>query len=125
MILVADEPKTLKIYQASTGRKPFEEWLDSLDDKAMRARILSRLGRVRLGNLGDSKAAGNGVCELRVNAGPGYRIYFGQDGGSIILLLCGGDKATQRKNITDAKRYWKDYGSRKDAKKRSIRRLLD
>ena len=120
MNLVADKPKTLKIYQTSTGRKPFEEWLDSLDDKEMRRRILSRLGRVRLGNLGDSKAVGNGVCELRVNAGPGYRIYFGQDGESIILLLCAGDKATQRKDIADAKEYWKDYRSRKDAKKRVI-----
>jgi putative addiction module killer protein len=116
-----DQPKTLRVYSTSDGRKPFQEWLDSLTDYDAQARVLVRLERVRLGSLGDWKSVGEGVQELRINVGPGYRVYFGQDGKLIVILLCGGKKATQRKDIADAKRYWQDYRSRKDAKKRTIR----
>jgi putative addiction module killer protein len=118
---VAAEPIELRIYEAPDGRKPFREWVDSLKDFEAQGRILARLERVRLGLLGDRKSVGAGVWELRVDTGPGYRVYFGKDGRSIVILLCGGSKASQRKDIADARELWKDYRSRKDAKKRSVR----
>lgn len=114
-------PRVLRIYSTSNGRRPFEEWIDSLKDQTTQARILVRLERVRLGNLGDWKPVGEGVGELRIDVGPGYRVYLGRDGDSIVILLCGGSKATQRKDIAEAKSYWSDYRSRTDATKRTIR----
>jgi len=99
----------LKIYAASNGKAPFITWLESLKDKTVRYRIKARLDNVSLGNLGDHKAIANGISELRFSFGAGYRIYFGQTGGTIVLLLCGGDKSTQEKDIKKAKEYWKDY----------------
>lgn len=106
-------PKVLRIYATAGGRKPFQEWLDSLKDYSAKARILVRLDRVQVGNSGDSKAVGEGVHELRIDAGPGYRVYFGQDADSIVILLCGGTKGTQTRDIASAKRYWVDYRSTK------------
>jgi len=108
------------IYATTDGRKPFEEWVESLKDLDAKARVFVRLRRVRLGNLGDCKPVGDGVSELRFETGPGYRMYFGQEGRTLVVLLCGGDKATQRKDIADAKGYWRDYRSRKHAAKRTI-----
>lgn len=88
---------------------PFDQWLGELNDKSATARILARLARVRLGNLGDFKSVGDGVSELRVDCGPGYRIYFGQKGRTLVVLLCGGDKRTQDRDIRLAKRYWREY----------------
>ena len=65
-----------------------------------------------LGNLGDCHGVGDGVQELRIDYGPGYRVYFGQVGSTIVLLLCGGDKSTQAKDIEQAKRYWSEYRRR-------------
>ncbi len=84
-------------------------------DSQVRAYLLARLERVKLGLLGDCKPVGEGVLELRIDKGPGYRIYFAQDGATLVLLLTGGDKATQKKDIAAAKTYWRDYRSRKDA----------
>ena len=95
--------------------------MDSLTDYTAKARVMVRMERVGLGNLGDSKAVGEGICELRIDVGPGYRVYFGQDGPSIIILLCGGSKATQGKDIEDAKRYWRDFRSQKSGAKRTLR----
>jgi putative addiction module killer protein len=118
---VADGLRTLRIYSTTDGRKPFQEWLDSLKDYQAQARIFVRLERVRLGGgLGDWKSVGGGVQELRMDIGPGYRVYFGLDGKLVVILLCGGTKATQEKDISNAKRYWQDYKSRKDAKERAI-----
>lgn len=100
--------KELSLYVTQDGKKPFIEWLESLDN-IMRYRIKERLDRVALGNLGDYKSIGGGVKELRLKFGPGYRIYFGEDRGAIILLLCGGDKSTQSKDIKKAQQYWNDY----------------
>ncbi|MEG4090340.1 type II toxin-antitoxin system RelE/ParE family toxin [Microcoleus sp. Pol12B4] len=80
--------------------------------------IEQRLDRVRLGNLGNSKSVGEGVCELKIDFGPGYRVYFGQLGSTIVLLLCGGDKSTQEQDIRKAKEYWKEYGERENANER-------
>jgi putative addiction module killer protein len=117
---MASEPRTLRIYVTSVGTRPFEEWIESFKNRELQATILARLERVRLGLLGDWKLVGGGVLELRVNAGPGYRVYVGQDGRSIVILLCGGSKATQRGDIANAKRYWADYRSRKNANKRIV-----
>lgn len=80
----------------------FKEWFNSLKDKRAKARIDIRIRRVSLGNLGDVKPVGSGVSELRIDYGPGYRIYFVQQGNVIIILLCGGDKSTQSKDIQRA-----------------------
>lgn len=72
-------------------------------------KIQARLARVRLGNLGDCASVGEGVLELKINFGPGYRVYFGQDGVEVIILLCAGDKSTQNSDIKKAKTYWSEY----------------
>ena len=104
-----NQPKQILIYKTSQGKVPFEEWLNKLKDAKTRAKIKTRLTRVTLGNLGDYKAVGEGVRELRINYGKGYRIYFAQQGSILIILLCGGDKDSQQKDIKQAKQYWLDY----------------
>lgn len=103
------ESREIRRYIADNGKSPFGEWLNSLRDPKARAKIAQRLNRVTLGNLGDEKPVGKGVYELRIHYGPGYRVYFAQIGTTIILLLCGGDKKTQSKDIELAQRYWLDY----------------
>jgi putative addiction module killer protein len=110
---LATRQTALRIYSAPDGRRPFQEWIDFLKDQDGRARILVRLERFRLGNVGDWKSVGEGVLELRIDWGPGYRVYFAQDGKEIVLLLCGGEKGTQVRDIKDAKKYWRDYRGRK------------
>ena len=105
-------PKELLAYRTREGRTPFNEWLDELDDQNIVARVLARLARVRRGNLGDCKSVGEGVSELRVDYGPGYRVYFAQKGQTLVILLCGGDKRTQEKDIQRAKQYWHDFKQR-------------
>jgi len=105
-------PREVTAYQTREGQVPFNEWLDELDDQNAVARILARLARVRQGNLGDCKSLGEGVSELRVDYGPGYRVYAGQKGRTLVILLCGGDKRTQERDIQRAKRYWQDYKQR-------------
>ncbi|NOT21162.1 MAG: type II toxin-antitoxin system RelE/ParE family toxin [Nitrospiraceae bacterium] len=105
-------PKELRIYVTEESREPFTEWMASLRDIKARAKIRVRLDRVSLGNFGDCHGVGEGVQELRIDYGPGYRVYFGQDGAAIVLLLCGGDKSTQVKDIDTAKRYWNEYRRR-------------
>ena len=105
-------PKELLAYRTREGRTPFNEWLDELDDQNIVACVLARLARVRRGNLGDCKSVGEGVSELRVDYGAGYRVYFAQKGQTLVILLCGGDKRTQEKDIQRAKQYWHDYKQR-------------
>jgi putative addiction module killer protein len=90
------------------GKSPFREWLDTLD-LTVRARIQARVFRFELGDLGDRKAVGGGVWEARLTFGPGYRVYFARDGRTIILLLLGGNKASQAKDIRRAQQFWMDY----------------
>ena len=104
--------RELREYLTETGRNPFREWLHSLRDIEARARIRVRLNRVRLGNLGDCKPVGEGVMEFRLAFGPGYRIYFAQAGNVLVILLCGGNKRTQTRDIAAAKQYWQSYKRR-------------
>jgi putative addiction module killer protein len=116
----------IDIYTTSRGEVPFVKWLESFKDKTMRYRIKERLDRVALGNLGDYKILQEGVSELRLPFGAGYRIYFGQINNKIILLLCGGDKSTQQQDIKKAILLWKDYLMGEDhEKKHQLSRLLN
>lgn len=85
-----------------TTTQAFDEWLNTLDSKA-RARVLTRLIKAELGNLGDVESVGDGVFEMREHFGPGYRVYFINQGGRILVILGGGDKSTQKKDIKKAK----------------------
>ena len=102
-------PRNLRIYRTSEGKEPFRQWLISLPDKMTVARIRARLNRLRDGNLGDAKSVGSGVMELRFTFGAGVRIYFGQAGEEIIVLLIGGDKSSQSSDIQLAQEQWADY----------------
>ena len=108
-------PKEIRIYTTLERTTPFLEWRDSLKDARARAKIIARLDRVEEGNLGDCKFVGEGVYELRIDYGPGYRIYFGEESDVIILLLWGGDKSRQNKDIRQAQDYWQDYRSQDNA----------
>ncbi len=89
----------IEIRQSET----FAEWLDGLRDERARAKINVRIRRLSLGNPGDVKSVGEGVGELRIDYGPGYRLYFVQRGAQLVVLLCGGDKTTQARDIESAK----------------------
>ena len=104
-----NHPREILIYINKTGTSPFKEWLLALKDFNAKARIQARINRLRLGNVGDCKTVGEGIFELRVHYGPGYRIYFGQQGQQFVILLCGGEKNTQTTDIQKAKKYWKGY----------------
>ncbi len=90
----------------------FSDWLGSLRDRRARARILDRLKRASSGNFGDHKSVKDGVFELRVDAGPGYRVYYFRRGNQLVILLCGGDKRTQKADIAQAKRLKAEIESR-------------
>jgi putative addiction module killer protein len=104
----------VRTYETIDGKVPFNEWLKSFRDRKGRAIVRTRISRLQLGLFGDAKSVGEGVNELRISFGPGYRIYYALEGKSLILLLCGGDKSTQNKDIKLAKEYWNDYGRRDD-----------
>ncbi len=110
---MADSKIEVREYITEDGRNPFQEWLIALRDREARARIRIRLDRIQLGNLGDAKSVGRGVSELRIPYGPGYRLYFGREGTSIVILLCGGNKQSQRQDIAEAQGFWADYNGRK------------
>ena len=81
----------------------------SFTEMPLQTRLQSRIDRLRLGNFGDYQGVGDGGFELRIHFGPGYRVYFGYHGAQVIILLCGGDKNTQARDIADAQRYWKEF----------------
>jgi putative addiction module killer protein len=101
--------KELRTYRAKSGKTPFTDWLSSLKDIIGRAQINNRLNRVALGNYGDCDSVGDGVYELRIHYGPGYRIYFSEQSDTILLLLVGGNKRTQKRDIKIAKQYWAEF----------------
>ena len=98
----------IREYLTAQGTNPFRTWLSRLD-MTVRARIQARILRFETGNLGDHRPVGNGVWEARCDFGPGYRIYFAKPGAMVLLLLAGGDKASQRADIRNAQEYWNDY----------------
>jgi putative addiction module killer protein len=88
---------------------PFSEWLTSMKDARAVGVVRARLNRIRLGNFGDCKSVGGGVEELRIDFGPGYRVYYGREGSLVVVLLCGGSKKSQARDIVTAQRQWKEY----------------
>ena len=101
----------LREHVTAAGRSPFAAWLRDLRDRQVRSRSMVRINRLRLGNFGDCKPVGEGVFELRLMFGAGYRVYFGRVGETVVLLLSGGDKSTQAADIERAKQYWKEHRS--------------
>ena len=101
-----DLPYRVEYYLEDDGSAPFTVWLSNLRDRCAHARISARLNRVKLGNFCIVKALGDGVIELKVDYGPGYRVYYAMSGKTVVLLLIGGDKSTQNQDIKVAKAYW-------------------
>jgi len=97
------------IYMTASGAEPYAEYVDALRDREGAARIKARVMRARLGNLGDHKSVGHGVIEMRVDFGPGYRVYLGLHGSDLIVLLCAGSKRGQPGDIRRALGYWADF----------------
>ena len=104
-----EEVYELVYYRTSHGKIPYREWFESIRDFKAQAVIDSRLTRLRLGNFGKCEPVGQGVFELKIYYGPGYRVYFSKVGSEIILLLCGGDKSHQHKDIAQAQNYWQQH----------------
>jgi len=101
----------IKIYkfQDETGRIPFDDWITGMRDKRAEKRVQIRIDRLVLGLEGDWKSVGGDVRELRITEGKGYRVYYAWDGDKLVILLCGGDKSSQGKDIEKAKSYWRKY----------------
>jgi putative addiction module killer protein len=104
--------KELRTYRTKEGDSPFTDWLGCLKDSIGKAQITNRLNRVVLGNYGDYKSVGEGVLELRIHTGPGYRLYVSEQEHTILLLLIGGTKRTQDKDIKRAKKYLAEFRER-------------
>ena len=103
--------KRVEYYKTVAGKQPFQEWLSSLDERSQ-LKIDAYIKRLTLGAARRNiKPLGDGVYEIKINYGPGYRAYFGQVGNVMILLLAGGDKSSQFRDIARAKEYWRDYVS--------------
>ena len=104
---------TINEYEDEHGTSLYADWLKSLRDARAKAKIVLRVDRMELGLFGDSQSIGDGLSELRIHYGPGYRVYYGKEGQQIYLLLCGGDKSSQSKDIKKAKACWKNHKRRK------------
>lgn len=102
----------LVVYVTEEGKTPFDDWFNKLDTAAA-LKVRTALARIETGNLGDVKPVGQGVSERRITFGPGYRVYFGQDGDTLVILLSGGTKKRQSRDIEQAKEFWDDYKTRK------------
>ena len=100
-------------YASHDGSIPLDDWLAGLGNRRAKARVLIRLDRLELGLEGQWRSVGEGIRELKIPEGKGYRIYYAWDGPNIVLLLCGGDKSTQNVDIINARTYWRDYNERK------------
>ena len=106
------ELRIIRNYVTKNGVEPFGLWVNSLKNKKVQAIVFERLNRIRLGNFGDCHHLGQGLQELRIHFGSGYRLYFGEAGKTIIVLLCAGDKRSQRADIKKAKEYWQEFKNR-------------
>jgi putative addiction module killer protein len=101
--------REIKKLELQNGLVPFDEWFDSLRDSRMQAAVDARLARIRAGNFGDAKSVGGGVSELRINFGPGLRVYYGLQGKKIVILIGGGDKRSQSRDIRRAQELWQQF----------------
>jgi putative addiction module killer protein len=106
----------IRIYQSAEGHQPLAEWFADLEPVA-RAKVTRVIARMEQGNLSNVKSVGEGVLEYRIDFGPGYRVYFGRDGQALIILLVGGIKRRQQRDIDAAHIYWRDYKERKRARR--------
>lgn len=106
---MSEERYQLEFYQQENGAVPFRDWLNTLRDSLAAERIRARLTRVRAGNFGEVRTLGDGVVEIKIDHGPGYRLYYAMTGKTVVLLLIGGDKSTQKRDIKTAKDYWREY----------------
>lgn len=104
-------PRELLYYETADGRVPARDWLDAKEGSEEYGKIMTRLERVQQGNCGDHGPVGEGVSELRIDFGPGYRVYYGRDGIDFVILLVVGSKKTQQADIDTAKGYWEDYNA--------------
>jgi putative addiction module killer protein len=105
-------PRDVRNYVTPEGREVFREWLNSVKDSTARAAIRSRIDRLLLGNFGDNRHLGEGLYELRIHFGAGYRVYLGEVDRENVVLLIGGTKRTQKRDIQKAKDYWQELRSR-------------
>ena len=119
---IAGQVYTLKALVPENGTCPFEDWLKSIKDTTTKQRIQSRLDIVERGNLGDHSSVGEGVSELRLMFGAGHRIYYSCIENTLVVLLVGGDKSTQSKDIVRAQKLWKDNKDDPQRYKRDVRR---
>jgi putative addiction module killer protein len=110
--MVPNAEIALRLFVDKFGRVPFQNWVDELDKRAQ-AKITVALTRLSRGNRSNVKGLGGGVAELKVDFGPGYRVYFGQDGATLVILLAGGSKKRQSEDIATAKARWAEYRERK------------
>lgn len=102
----------IRRYLTRSGRDVVGEWLATLRDTRARAKVAARMARLEAGNFGDCKPVGEGVWELRIDFGPGYRVYYALVGNEVVLLLCGGDKRKQSADINRARALLKDFRQR-------------
>ncbi len=107
------------IYEREDGHKPFETWLKTVNSKTAKSRILKQLNKLEAGLITDCKPLGGGVHEIRLHFEKGYRLYFGYDGDTLVILLTGSNKGTQKKAISAAKELWAEYKARKKSKNKS------
>lgn len=105
--------REIRMYETPDDRCPFSEWMDALEaaNKLDYGIIMNRIDRVARGTFGDCESVGDGVSELRIHEGPGYRVYFGNLANEIVILLVGGIKRTQEADIRTAKQYWRDLNA--------------
>jgi len=111
----------VKLLETDEGKIPFLEWYGSLRDKVTKLRIRGRLDRLELGNFGDTQSVGDGVYELRLHFGSGYRVYFTRVEDYLVILIGGGDKSSQQRDITKAQEIWKRYKNETDRYARDFR----
>jgi len=107
-----DMKNTINEYIDDSGKSLYSDWLKNLRDAKAKAKIMMQVDKMELGLFGDVEPIGEGLSELRLHYGPGYRVYYGKEGQQVFLLLCGGDKSTQSKDIKKAKECWKNHKRR-------------
>jgi len=107
-----NNPRILEMYVRKDGKIPYRDWFVDLVDKGVKTKILKRLDQLALGGFGKHRVLDGGLAELKIDHGPGFRVYVGVAGPILVILLCGGDKSSQDRDIELARGYWADYRSR-------------